>query len=44
MQRAVSQKIEGIDCIAAVMEMAKEKQDYKDEAKLHAAQHSIIGL
>jgi hypothetical protein len=44
MQRTVSQKIEDIDCIPAVMEMVKEKQDNKDEAKLHASQHSIIGL
>jgi uncharacterized protein YjgD (DUF1641 family) len=44
MHRAVSQKIEDIDCISVVMEMVKEKQDNKDEDKLHASQHSIIGL
>jgi hypothetical protein len=44
MHKAVSQKIEDIDCIAVVMEIVKEKQDNKDEAKLHASQHSIIGL
>jgi vacuolar-type H+-ATPase subunit I/STV1 len=44
MHRTVSQKIEDIDCIAAVMEMVKEKSYNKDEAKLHASQHSIIGL
>jgi hypothetical protein len=44
MHRAVSQKIEDIDYIAAVIDMVKEKQDNKDETKLHASQHSIIGL
>jgi hypothetical protein len=44
MHRVVSQKIEGIDSIAALMEMSKEEQPNKDEAKLYVSPQPIDGL